>query len=72
MQLEAGSQMFALLLQDGLCDELLLYMAPCLLGDQAQPLVKLGMPDEISQAHQLTLEDVCEFDGDLRLRYLVK
>lgn len=68
VQVEAGGQLFALLLQQGLCDELLLYVAPCLLGDQARPMAQLGLLNELDQARRLRFDEVCQLDGDLRLR----
>lgn len=67
VQVEAGSRMFALLLQHHLCDELLLYMAPCLLGDQAQALVRLGRLDNLAQAQRLVFNQVRQLDDDLVL-----
>ena len=72
VQVEAGSHMFALLLQQRLCDELLLYMAPSLLGEQARPLVSLGSLVDLEHAPRLMLDHVCRLGDDLRLRYLMR
>ncbi|WP_349657030.1 bifunctional diaminohydroxyphosphoribosylaminopyrimidine deaminase/5-amino-6-(5-phosphoribosylamino)uracil reductase RibD [Xanthomonas sp. 10-10] len=67
---EAGATLSGALLQAGLVDELLVYMAPVLLGDTARPLLAgLGI-DTMAQRRALHLADVRQLDQDLRLRYL--
>ncbi|MCS3746702.1 diaminohydroxyphosphoribosylaminopyrimidine deaminase/5-amino-6-(5-phosphoribosylamino)uracil reductase [Xanthomonas arboricola] len=67
---EAGATLSGALLQAGLVDELLVYMAPVLLGDTARPLLAgLGI-DTMAQRRALHLADVRQLGQDLRLRYL--
>ncbi len=62
---ESGPRLAGALLQAGLLDELIIYMAPALLGDRARPLLELPlvhMADKI----QLQLEDVRKVGTDWR------
>jgi len=69
VQVEAGATLSGALLRAGLADELLLYLAPLLLGDAARPLLAgLGI-DSMAQRVQLQLRDVAQLGQDLRLRY---
>ena len=40
IQVEAGGVLFGAIIEAGLCDELLLYIAPCLLGAESRKLAK--------------------------------
>ncbi|MEA9580766.1 bifunctional diaminohydroxyphosphoribosylaminopyrimidine deaminase/5-amino-6-(5-phosphoribosylamino)uracil reductase RibD [Xanthomonas nasturtii] len=67
---EAGATLSGALLQAGLVDELLVYLAPVVLGDAARPLLAgLGI-DTMAQRRTLHLADVRQLGQDLRLRYL--
>ncbi|MBV6669333.1 bifunctional diaminohydroxyphosphoribosylaminopyrimidine deaminase/5-amino-6-(5-phosphoribosylamino)uracil reductase RibD [Xanthomonas euvesicatoria pv. alangii] len=69
VHVEAGAMLSGALLQAGLVDELLVYMAPVLLGDTARPLVAgLGI-ETMARRHALQLLDVRQLGQDLRLRY---
>ncbi len=70
--IEAGPTFSGTLLEAGLVDELVIYMAPLLLGDSAQPLLKLKPLEKLSEVIKLELIDVRQFDQDLRLTYLTK
>ncbi|MEN4904471.1 bifunctional diaminohydroxyphosphoribosylaminopyrimidine deaminase/5-amino-6-(5-phosphoribosylamino)uracil reductase RibD [Luteimonas sp. TWI1437] len=68
VQVEAGAVLSGALLRAGLVDELLLYVAPVLLGERARPLFDgLGID---AMAHRLQLEtvDVARFGDDIRLQ----
>lgn len=65
---EAGSTLAGELLQQGLADELLIYQAPLLLGEQAQPLIRLGDYQSLAQVPKLHLQDVVTLGPDLRIR----
>lgn len=67
---EAGATLSGALIQAGLVDELILYMAPKLLGDKAMGLCKLPGLEQLSQAPQFILQDVQQIGKDLRLRLL--
>ncbi|WP_386338939.1 bifunctional diaminohydroxyphosphoribosylaminopyrimidine deaminase/5-amino-6-(5-phosphoribosylamino)uracil reductase RibD [Xanthomonas citri pv. citri] len=69
VHVEGGATLSGALLQAGLVDELLLYMAPVLLGDTAKPLLAgLGI-ETMAQCAALQLLDVRQLGQDLRLRY---
>ncbi|WOB48191.1 bifunctional diaminohydroxyphosphoribosylaminopyrimidine deaminase/5-amino-6-(5-phosphoribosylamino)uracil reductase RibD [Xanthomonas hydrangeae] len=70
VHVEAGATLSGALLHAGLVDELLVYMAPVLLGDTARPLFAgLGI-ETMAQRHSLQLLDVRQLGQDLRLRYV--
>lgn len=65
---EAGATLAGALLQIGVVDELILYLAPKLLGDNTRGLCVLPGIDKLNQAHNFTLQEVCQIGSDLRLR----
>ncbi|MBV8783474.1 MAG: bifunctional diaminohydroxyphosphoribosylaminopyrimidine deaminase/5-amino-6-(5-phosphoribosylamino)uracil reductase RibD [Gammaproteobacteria bacterium] len=65
---EAGPTLAGALLAAQLVDELLLYVAPALLGDAARPLVSLPAPPTLDAAPRLRLIDTRALGPDLRLR----
>lgn len=67
LHVEAGPTLNAALLRAGLVDELLLYLAPKLLGAGARPLAAFGPLDSLDEAIQLELASVTTLGSDLRL-----
>jgi diaminohydroxyphosphoribosylaminopyrimidine deaminase/5-amino-6-(5-phosphoribosylamino)uracil reductase len=67
LHVEAGSKLNGSLLRAGLVDELLLYLAPCLLGE-GLPIASLGPIDSLDQRWEFGLHDVQPVGNDLRLR----
>jgi len=65
---EAGPILSGELLRQGLVDELLLYVAPKLLGPQGYPLVDLPELGDLQDALGFTIAGVQRFEDDLRLR----
>lgn len=65
---EAGPTLGGAWLEQSLADELLLYVAPKLLGPQARPLLDMREIGELSQAPGFTFRDVTRIGEDLRLR----
>lgn len=65
---EAGPQLAGALLQAGVVDELILYVAPKLLGDNARGLCGLPGIDRLSQVPEFSFSDVTQVGPDLRLR----
>jgi diaminohydroxyphosphoribosylaminopyrimidine deaminase/5-amino-6-(5-phosphoribosylamino)uracil reductase len=51
-----------------LVDELLLYVAPTLLGPEARPLAQLPAITELTAAQQFEFHEIAVVGGDLRLR----
>jgi diaminohydroxyphosphoribosylaminopyrimidine deaminase/5-amino-6-(5-phosphoribosylamino)uracil reductase len=65
---EAGPTLSGELLRQGLVDELLLYVAPKLLGPQGLPLVDLPELTDLQDALGFTVAGVQRLEDDLRLR----
>lgn len=64
---EAGAHLNGALLQADCVDELLLYLAPQLLGDAARGMAALGELTSLSQRIHLRWQDVRQVGPDLRL-----
>lgn len=64
---EAGFKLNGSLLGAGLVDELLLYLAPCLLGDAARGMFNLPALESLARKRALAIRDVRLVGGDLRL-----
>ncbi|MBV4413765.1 bifunctional diaminohydroxyphosphoribosylaminopyrimidine deaminase/5-amino-6-(5-phosphoribosylamino)uracil reductase RibD [Enterobacteriaceae bacterium YMB-R22] len=64
---EAGAGLAGALLQAGLVDELLVYMAPMLLGNDARGLCQLPGLERLADAPRLTFSDVRRVGPDLRV-----
>lgn len=62
---ESGPRLAGAMLQAGLLDELIVYMAPLLMGDKARPLFELPL-DLMSQKVQLDVHDVRKIGQDWR------
>jgi diaminohydroxyphosphoribosylaminopyrimidine deaminase / 5-amino-6-(5-phosphoribosylamino)uracil reductase len=62
---ESGPRLAGALLQQGLLDELIIYMAPALLGDRARPLLSLPL-DKMAEKVALQVEDVRRVGQDWR------
>jgi diaminohydroxyphosphoribosylaminopyrimidine deaminase/5-amino-6-(5-phosphoribosylamino)uracil reductase len=65
--LEAGPTLAGALLDAGLIDELVLYLAPCLLGNAARGLFDLPGFESLDQAIRLEIDEVLAVGDDLRL-----
>lgn len=64
---EAGSILNGALLRAGLVDELVLYVAPQLLGDAARSMAQLGELNSLEQRVELKWQDVRQVGDDLRI-----
>lgn len=64
---EAGPKLNGALLQAGLVDELIIYLAPHLLGGQAQQMLQQPVLDNMQGRVQLQWKDVRQFGDDIRL-----
>jgi diaminohydroxyphosphoribosylaminopyrimidine deaminase/5-amino-6-(5-phosphoribosylamino)uracil reductase len=67
VQVEAGATLAGALLHAGLVDELLLYIAPVLLGDSARPLLHLPTLADMAARWQLRTLDQRMLGEDMRL-----
>ncbi|WEN16830.1 bifunctional diaminohydroxyphosphoribosylaminopyrimidine deaminase/5-amino-6-(5-phosphoribosylamino)uracil reductase RibD [Rhodanobacter sp. AS-Z3] len=68
VHVEAGPTLCGALFAAGLADELLLYVAPLLLGDSARPLLQLPTLADMAQRWQLSVKDQRQLGADWRLR----
>jgi diaminohydroxyphosphoribosylaminopyrimidine deaminase/5-amino-6-(5-phosphoribosylamino)uracil reductase len=66
---EAGSVLNGALLDEGLVDEYVIYMASCILGDQGRGLFSLPGLQQMTDKKQLKLHDVRQVGQDLKLTY---
>jgi diaminohydroxyphosphoribosylaminopyrimidine deaminase/5-amino-6-(5-phosphoribosylamino)uracil reductase len=64
---EAGFKLNGSLLREGLVDELLLYLAPCLIGHAASGLFNLPELTSLSGKHLLQIRDLRQIGEDIRL-----
>ncbi|PIJ52249.1 riboflavin biosynthesis protein RibD [Erwinia sp. OLTSP20] len=64
---EAGAGLAGALLQAGLVDELIVYLAPKLLGDSARGLCQLPALSHLADAPDFVFSDVRQIGPDLRL-----
>ena len=67
VQVEAGPTLAGALFAAGLVDELLLYVAPVLLGGDARPLFELPPLTRLASGWRLRLVEQCQVGADLRL-----
>ncbi|SPJ34415.1 Riboflavin biosynthesis protein RibD [Kushneria phyllosphaerae] len=65
--LESGSRLSGAMLDAGLVNELIIYMAPILMGDEARGLLTLSGLEKLSQRRQLSIVDVRAFGPDWRI-----
>lgn len=64
---EAGPTLTGALLQQGLIDELICYVAPRLLGDEARPMARLPGIETLDASMKVQTTDVRQIGSDLRL-----
>jgi diaminohydroxyphosphoribosylaminopyrimidine deaminase / 5-amino-6-(5-phosphoribosylamino)uracil reductase len=65
---EAGPRLAGKLLDESLVDELVLYMAPKLLGSHARPLADIADVQQLKDARRLTIVETRQIGEDLRIR----
>lgn len=66
---EAGARLSGALIEAGLADELILYVAPKLLGHEARPLLHLPRLETLRDVIEAAPQDVRQLGPDLRLTY---
>ena len=66
LHVEAGSKLNGSLIGEGCVDELLVYLAPCLVGD-GQGMFTLPALDQLDRKHQLRFHDIQQLGPDLRV-----
>ncbi|MDH2433852.1 bifunctional diaminohydroxyphosphoribosylaminopyrimidine deaminase/5-amino-6-(5-phosphoribosylamino)uracil reductase RibD [Pokkaliibacter sp. MBI-7] len=66
---EAGATLAGAFVSAGLVDELVIYMAPVLLGSLARPLLNLPL-QQMQEKLRLTIKDMCQVGEDWRITAL--
>ncbi len=66
LMIEAGATLSGALIEAGLVDEIILYMAPMLLGHDGLPLLKLNQIDTLQAASKWRIADLRQFGQDVR------
>lgn len=69
---EAGAGLAGAFLVAGCVDELVVYMAPVLLGSEARPLLVLPGIERMAQRQHLNLREMRAIGADLRLSFTLK
>ena len=64
---ESGFKLNGSLLREGCVDELILYLAPSIVGDEARGLFNLPALDSLADKRQLVFRDVRQVGRDLRI-----
>ncbi len=71
LMVEAGSTLSGAFLQAGLIDELIVYMAPKLMGNTAMPLFKLPGLEKMADQIKLDIKDIRRIGGDWRIQAFI-
>jgi diaminohydroxyphosphoribosylaminopyrimidine deaminase / 5-amino-6-(5-phosphoribosylamino)uracil reductase len=67
VHVEAGHKLNGSLLEEGLVDELLIYLAPCILGDTAQGMFHLPPLASLADRRNVRITDIQRIGDDLRV-----
>lgn len=67
LHVEAGTRLNGSMLREGCVDELLVYLAPRLIGDSGRGMFNLPELTELAQARELDIRDVARIGNDLRI-----
>jgi len=67
VMIESGATLAGSFVASGLVDELILYMAPVLMGDQARALFHLPLIQEMGQKIQLNIKEMRQIGEDIRI-----
>lgn len=67
LHVEGGGRLNGALMAAGLVDELLLYLAPCLIGDVARGMFNLPALASLEEKERLFIRDARMVGGDLRI-----
>jgi len=71
VMVEAGNTLNGALLEAGLLDELVMYVAPCIMGNQAKGTFSLPTLDKMADRKMLSLNNSKQLGDDLRLSYTI-
>jgi diaminohydroxyphosphoribosylaminopyrimidine deaminase / 5-amino-6-(5-phosphoribosylamino)uracil reductase len=65
--LECGATLAGAMLEQGLIDELIVYLAPHIMGDGARGLFHLPVLQRMADRHELQIDDVRQIGRDIRI-----
>lgn len=68
LHVEAGSRLNGSMLREGCVDELLVYLAPMLIGDAGQGMFHLPEVSALAKAQRLTITEIVPIGEDVRIR----
>ena len=68
LHVEAGAKLNGSLIREELVDELLVYLAPSLLGEHAQGMFGFPALSELSAKHELKVHDLRQVGSDIRIQ----
>jgi diaminohydroxyphosphoribosylaminopyrimidine deaminase/5-amino-6-(5-phosphoribosylamino)uracil reductase len=72
LHVEAGSKLNGSLLREGCVDELLIYLAPLLIGDAGQGMFHLPGLTQLAKAQRLAIAELTPIGDDVRIRALIQ
>ena len=72
MLVDAGPKLTASIIEAGYYDDLVIYIAPILLGSDANNLVKLTQIKNMKQKLEFSFEDIRQIGPDLRVTLRAK
>lgn len=72
IHVEAGATMCGALLQENLVDEIIIYMAPIIMGSNARGLFNLSELEQMKDKIDLKIQDIRQVGDDFRLRIFPK
>ncbi len=67
LHVEAGHKLNGSLLNEGCIDELLLYLAPCLIGDRARGIADLPELTDLALGRRMHIDEMRMLGGDIRI-----
>lgn len=67
LHVEGGERLNGALLSAGLADEILLYMAPCVMGGHARGMFSLPVLENLEKRHGITFHEVVRVGEDMRI-----
>jgi len=67
VMVEAGATLAGSFIEAGLVDQLIIYMAPVLMGNNAKGLLNLPFIDKMSQKIELNIQEMRQFGEDIRI-----
>jgi len=65
--IEAGSILNGAFLKQNLIDEIVLYLAPCFLGDKARGIFDLPILHEMSEKYNFKINDIDQIGPDIKV-----